>query len=130
MRSGLAAGVRNVDGLRCSEFVADQVTCPMGALRLEDIDYDLVFADGPATYQFVLTVYLMRANEKGAQQLADAYAEPTGATSVKAAVETAAVAAAMGVDSINVKTFKGIGTAKVGDVDYLAVQFEIEVIES
>ncbi len=128
MRTGLAAGVRAA-GLRCSEYVVDQVNPPMGMIHLQDIDYDLVFEDGPATYQFWLTVYLARANEKGTQALADGYAEPTGATSVKAAVETAAVAAAMGVDVINVRKCNGMGPAKIGEVDYLAIRFEIEVTE-
>lgn len=128
MRSGLSAAIGGIAGLRCVDHVADQVAVPAATINLKKVDYDYVFADGDATYTFSVLVYFARTAERAAQVFFDSLIEPTGATSLKATVETAAVAAAMGVDIIDVKTANGIGQALVGDTLYLAIEFEIEVV--
>lgn len=130
IRSALAEALDGISGLRAVGYVTDQVNPPMATVNLKRIDYDLVFADGPATYTFAVMVYAGRTEETAAQTLLDTYCEPTGSGSVKATIETAEVVAAMGVaaDYVNVKTVNGVGVAPVGEAEYLAVEFEVEVV--
>jgi hypothetical protein len=128
MRSGLADAIGGISGLRCGEYVADIANVPAASVNLKKAAYDFVFENGKATYTFSVMVYFDRNNERAAQVFFDALMEPTGATSVKATVETDTVGTAMGVDIIDVKTANGVGQAVVGEVSYLAIEFEIEVV--
>jgi hypothetical protein len=88
MRSGLADAIGGISGLRCGEYVADIANVPAASVNLKKAAYDFVFENGKATYTFSVMVYFDRNNERAAQVFFDALMEPTGATSVKATVET------------------------------------------
>lgn len=128
IRAAIRDGAESLTDLHAQSYVTDTINVPHFDVALERIVYDLVYEDGAATYTFRCSLYVNRTTDVQAQAVLDEYAEPTGSRSVKAAIETAAVASAASASYIAVKTAAGPSEVTIGNVQYLVLEFEVEVV--
>lgn len=133
LRTAVADAVATIDGLRATPLVADKVNGPQAVVMRKEFVYDDVLNGagefGAHTYQFGITVYVARTNERGAQDLLDEYAEPSGDNSIKAAVETDTDLLAL-VDWVDVTEVGEIRISTIGQIDYLIEEFTVQVAVS
>ena len=127
VRQALSDAVDTITGLRSAPYVPDQINPPQAVVWDTGIDYDLVLGRGADTYDFRVVVYVNRTAEVAAQKLLDTLREPSGATSLKTVVEADAGLAAL-VDYALVQSVSPVQVATVGQVEYLTVEFTIEIV--
>jgi len=92
VRKALAARVRTIEGLRVRDQVPGEVSPPAvvivpGVGKAPPIDYDKAFAGGSHAMNFAVKILVGAAHDLSAQDALDAYLDPDGARSVKAAIE-------------------------------------------
>lgn len=128
IRQGIAANLATIQGLRTSAFVPDNPTPPIAIVVPERVDYDTAMRRGLDTYTFKVLVVAQRASERGAQNTLDAFCNPTGATSVKAAIESDRTLGGAANDC-RVTDLTDYGPLTVGETQYLAATFSVTVIQ-
>lgn len=126
IRSGLGANLASVSGLRVSTYIPDDISPPVAVISAPTITYDTAFRDGLHTYDFTVTVIVGRTSERNAQGRLDAYADPTGATSVKTALESDPTLGGA-AQTLRVTRTNGNQVVQVGETIYAAVEFTVVV---
>ena len=86
LRSGLATRLDTISGTHCYSYEPDVPIAPALIVASYTADYDLVMGDG-TNYDFEVLVILGRQVDRSFQEQIDSYLQPSGATSIKAAVE-------------------------------------------
>lgn len=124
IRSGIAANLRTISGLRVFEEIPDQVSPPAAVVSLNSIDYHQAFKAGLTTYRFTVRVIVGRAAERQAQRNLDLYAEPSGDTSVVSAIELNRTLDGACQDLI-VEAMPNIGSITVNENEYLAGEWTV-----
>ena len=87
IRSGLASRIATITGLRTAATVPDQVNPPIAVVIPERLTYDDAYQRGLVTYSFIIQVIVGKVSERSSQNKIDGFVNPTGATSIKAAIE-------------------------------------------
>src|SRR4051794_12981588 len=90
IRSAMATALATIDGLRATAYEPDQIKPPLAVVGDVAINYDETFgsaADRCHKLTIAVRVYVPRANDKAGQDRLDGYVSPTGASSIKAALE-------------------------------------------
>jgi len=126
IRTGLAANVGTINGLRTSATVPDQINPPVAVVMPSRISYDRAYHRGLDEYEFTVTVFVGRAEERVAQNLLDGYCNPTGTSSVKTAIEGDRTLGGA-VSDLRVTEMRGITPVLVGDTTYLTAEFVVSV---
>lgn len=130
VRAAIATAVGTVSGLRTASQIPDKINPPLAVVSRKTITFDETLhspGEAPSSEQeFAVTVYVPRVSERAAQDLLDAYAEASGATSIKTAVETNAALRAI-VSYALVTTCDEVVVVTIGVVDYLAEVFTVLV---
>ena len=126
IRQGLATNIGTVPGLRASAELIDNPSPPIAVINLDSIDYHGAMQNGLTTYNFVVTVIVGRAAEREMQRKLDAYCQPTGAQSVKAAIESNRSLSGVVFDLIVVSA-NPAGNIIINDQTYLAAEFTVTV---
>lgn len=126
IRQGLATNLGTIPGLRASAELIDNPTPPIAVINLDSIDYHGAMQNGLTTYNFVVTVIVGRAAEREMQRKLDAYCQPTGAQSVKAAIESNRSLSGVVFDLIVVSSSPS-GNITINDQTYLAAEFTVTV---
>jgi hypothetical protein len=120
--------------LRADGLLPDSVSPPQAVVFPADpaIEYDQVMGDpaqgtGADTLNFVVLVLVGKASERIAQEALDAYMDPTGASSVKAALEGTLGGAAVDCSVVSVGSPKqeSYGTQEFA---YLGIRFTVQVL--
>lgn len=128
IRQGIATNLATISGLRTSAFVPDNPTPPIAIVVPERVDFDTAMRRGLDTYTFRVLVIAQRASERSAQNTLDAFCNPTGATSVKAAIESDRTLGGAANDC-RVTDLTDYGPLTVGETQYLAATFTVTVIQ-
>jgi hypothetical protein len=89
------------------------------------VDYDLNANRGADTFTFQISLLVGRADERSAQDKMDTYV--VGANSVKAAVEADRTLGGI-ANTCRVTEMRNYAQVTVGEVVYLGLEFEVEVI--
>lgn len=126
IQSGLAANIATISGLRTSAFVPDNPNPPIAIPVPNAIEYDQAFAQGLHRYDYDILIIASRASERGAQSTLDAYCDPTGASSVKAAIERDRTLAGA-AQTLKVSRRVDIKYLQIGETTYLAATLAVEV---
>lgn len=126
IRQGLATNLGTIPGLRASAELIDNPTPPIAVINLDSIDYHGAMQNGLTTYNFVVTIIVGRAAEREMQRKLDAYCQPTGAQSVKAAIESNRSLSGVVFDLIVVSSSPS-GNITINDQTYLAAEFTVTV---
>lgn len=127
LRQGLATRLATITGLRVSATIPDQPNPPQAIIFPNRVLYDNTFRRGGDEYEFVILIILGRVSERTAQASLDAYCNPSGATSVKQAVEAEATLGGKAFDC-RVTEMRGQSSLTIGDVTYLTAEFMVTVI--
>lgn len=140
IRTALASALSTVvvpnttDTLRAHGTIPAQVNPPAAVILVNDpaIEYDLVLGDaangtGADTIHLVVLVLTGLASERIAQDVLDAYMNPTGTSSVKAAIEGTLGGAALdcSVTTVGAPKIENYAGTEQG---YLGIRFVVEVM--
>ena len=129
IRDGLKTNLETISGLTAYEYVPDWIEPPIALVApINSLNYDSTMARGADTYEIPVIVYISRIDAQTAQDEVDGYLASTGATSVKAAIESDPTlgGAAMSVRVISATDY---GEYEVTQgTSFLGVTFNVEVI--
>lgn len=127
LRQGLATRLATIQGLRVSATIPDQPNPPQAVVFPNRVLYDISYGRGADEYEFVILVILGRVSERTAQASLDAYCNPSGATSVKQAIQGDTTLGGKAMDC-RVTEMRGQSSLTLGDVTYLTAEFMVTVI--
>jgi hypothetical protein len=126
IRSALATNLQTISGLRSGGTIPDLVNPPFCLITPSSVSYNRALSNGLTEYNFTLTAIVGRASERTAQNLLDAYCQPTGATSIKSAVESDKTLGGNAYD-LRVTNMRNYGSTTIGETTYLAAEFDLVV---
>ena len=118
----------NIDGLRASAIVPDQMVAPIAIVSRRAFDPRYVFSGAKAQYELTITIYVPRTADRAMQNLLDEFVELSGATSVIEAVQTGSNWTNVTVDYAQVVNVSEVSAVSVDTAEYLAVQLDVEVV--
>lgn len=127
---GAEARLKTIDGLRTSEIIADQINPPQALVGVPPIPSYRI-AMGRGAYELALTITVLvsaTVDRIGQLALAD-FANPTGATSIPAAIEADRTLGGTVADCI-VTSFRPLGLDEVGVIGYYGGVFDLKCIAS
>lgn len=125
VKTGLAARLATITGLRTYAYQPDQLNAPMAYSNLDSITYHRTFG-GMTEQQYTVTVIVARATERTAEASVDGYTAYSGTTSVRAAIEADRTLGGV-VDDLIVESATGIQSISANDTEYLSVDFVVRV---
>lgn len=121
----VGAAAETITGLRVAPYWADRVTPPAAVIAWPDrYDYDATFGRGADRLTLPLIVLVGRVDQRTARDALAAYADGSGARSIKAAVEAGTYTAC---DSVRVQDCE-FSVITVAAVEYLAGTFALDII--
>ena len=126
IKTGLAANLATVSGLRAYAYQPDNVNTPFAWPLLDSIQYNGAMGGGLITHRFTISVVVGRSAERTAQNLLDGYLSYKGATSIRQAIESDRTLGGVVQDSI-VESANNISTLEANDATYLAIDFVVTV---
>lgn len=126
MRSGIATNLATITGLRSGPTIPDNVNPPYAIIAPSSVDYHRAFNNALSTYNFTVTVVVGRVSERTAQNNLDAYCSPTGASSIRVAIESDKTLGGIVYDTI-VTGMRNYGSVVIGENTYLAAEFDLTV---
>lgn len=126
LRAGLATNLATITGLRTAAEIPDNPSPPIAIVQLQRVSFDGAFQSGMTTYDFTVSVIVGRAAEREAQRRLDAFASSSGASSIKAAIESNRTLGGECFD-LRVSEMSNIGAVLLGEASYLAADFVVTV---
>jgi len=126
LRAGLATRLGTITGLRTTTETPDTISPPVAIINVANVNYDRTFARGLDEYNFVITVIVGRVGERSAQRLLDSYVSPVAPSSVKLAIELDRTLGGK-CDSLRVTDMRNYGSLVIGEITYLAAEFNVVV---
>ena len=128
IRSGIATNLGNISSLTVFGFVPDSIEPPTAVVGVVDnIEYDTSMARGADTYTIPVFLYVSRVDAQDAQDTLDAFLASTGSSSVKTQIESDSTLSGV-ANSVRVVEADNYGVYTINNIDYLGVEFMIEVI--
>jgi hypothetical protein len=126
LRTALATQLATIRSLRTAATVPDNPAPPVAVVVPVNVEYDTSFGRGMDTYTFSVLLIVGRMSERSAQTTLDAYINPTGATSIKAAINADPTLGGA-CQSARVTNMVNYGSLIVGDTEYLSADFQITI---
>jgi hypothetical protein len=126
IRDGLKTRLATISGLRAHDTIPDNPSPPFAVVVPGSITFDSAFARGLDEYEFSVLVVVSRVSERVGQDLLDGYCNPSGATSIKAAIEGDRTLAGAATD-LRVTQMRNYQALTIGEVQYLAAEFVIQL---
>ena len=126
LRDGLVENLSTIVGLRVAAYTPDNPNPPMAIISPQSIEYHKSFNNGFNTYNFTISVFVGRVSERSAQQNLDAFCAPTGASSIKSAIESDRTLSGRCFDLV-VSDMRNYGSVIIGDNTYLTAEFDCAV---
>ena len=128
IRSGIATNLENISSLTVFGFVPDSIEPPTAVVGVVDtLEYDSTMARGADTYNIPVFLYVSRIDAQDSQDTLDAFLASSGSSSVKAQVESDMTLGGQ-AQSVRVVEADNYGVYTINNIDYLGVEFMIEVI--
>lgn len=128
LRDALADAARTGTGVRCYKGNRDQVEPPCFVVGLpQRIEYDMAFARGADVHTFGVRFVVGRTDEVVAEERLAAALDGEGDSSLKAALESDQSLGGV-ADTVTVTAAGQLGVYAYGEVDYLGVEFTVDVI--
>ena len=128
IRSGIATNLENISSLTVFGFVPDSIEPPTAVVGVVDtLEYDSTMARGADTYNIPVFLYVSRIDAQDSQDTLDAFLASSGSSSVKAQVESDITLGGQ-AQSVRVVEADNYGVYNINNIDYLGVEFMIEVI--
>jgi hypothetical protein len=127
VRDELADVITTGAGLRAAALVQDTMVAPIAVVTRRPFDPRMIFSQAKAAYQFTVTIYVDRTDERAAQRALDTYCELSGTGSVTAAIQNGANWSVT-VDYAQVTQIGEVQAVIIGESNYLAVPLDVEVV--
>jgi hypothetical protein len=128
LRSGLAANLKTLRGLRVVETLPDVVNPPMAMIGLTKVAYNQQNQRSMSLYTFQVTVVVGRVSERTAQRALDILVAPS-AGSIKFALESDRSLGGKAFD-VFCSELSAIGAMNVNGIDYFSAEFSVQVYAS
>jgi len=125
-RTGIATNLGTISGLRTSAYVPDEPKPPIAIIFPENISFDTAFGRGLDTYTFTVQVIVSKISDRNAQSNLDGYCNPSGASSIKAALESDKTLGGL-VQDLRVTEARDYRAATINENTYLTVTFAVTV---
>ena len=126
LRAGLAANLATITGLRANAIQPDNPTPPQAIIFPTSITFDRTFKRGLDEYAFTITLIAGRQDARNGQAVMDGYCAPTGAGSIKTAIESDRTLGGA-CQSLKVTELSAYGSTSIGDTIYLTADFSVIV---
>lgn len=126
LRTGIAVNLATISGLRTAATIPDNPNPPIAIVMPASVNYHQAMRNGMSTYSFTVTVVVGRVSERTAQNSLDAFCSPTGAGSIRVAVESDRTLGGKAFDCV-VTGMRNYGSIQLGDNTYLAAEFDLTV---
>ena len=126
IRGALAKFVRQINGMRASEHMPEQISAPLTVVQLDRMDFHGAMQGGLRTWQFLLIVLVGRMGERSSQDLLDRLTDYEGPDSLREQLETDPTLGGV-VWACKVNGARSVRPINIGDAAYLGVEFEVEV---
>ena len=126
IKTGLAANLATVSGLRAYAYQPDNVNTPFAWPLLDSIQYNGAMGGGLITHKFTVSVVVGRSAERTAQTLLDGYLSYKGSSSSRQALESDRTLGGV-VQDLIVESANNISTLEANDATYLAIDFVVTV---
>lgn len=119
-----------INGLEVRQYVPPMPVTSMAVPALGPIEFDETMGRGLDTYQYSVVVLIDRADAETAASNLVAYANPTGTSSIKAALEGGTPARTLGgvVSTCTVTEMREPGVVEYGDIPFLFAEFVLKVV--
>lgn len=129
VRSALSDAVGAITGLSASPYMVDNVNPPHAVVLQGGFDPRMVLSQTKAPREFTVRLFASRVAEVAGQKLLDTFCELSGATSVIAAIQgDSSLNGGATADYAEVQEVSALQVVTVGGIDYLAVDFTVEVV--
>jgi len=126
LRAGLAANLATITGLRANAVLPDAPIPPQAVVFPTSISFDRTFKRGLDEYAFTVTLIGSRADARNGQAIMDGYCAPTGAGSIKTAIESDKTLGGA-CQTLQVTELSAYGSTSIGDTIYLTADFSVIV---
>lgn len=127
VRTGLAARLSTIAGLRAVAYAADRVSPPAAVVALGSIEYDATFSPrGVDVYTLTVRIYASRADDRIGQDKLDSYLAASGANSIKLAIEADKTLGGI-AETCRVLGVENYGAYEVAGVDYYGADLTVTV---
>jgi len=128
IRNEIGNNLSSITGLNIYKYVPDMVEPPTAVVGVvERIEYDSTMARGSDVYTIPVLVYISRVDAQLSQESLDSYLQSSGANSIKAQIESDTTLNNE-AQSVRVTDATDYGVYNVNNIDYIGVQFSVEVI--
>lgn len=127
VRTAIADACATIPTWRAQPYVRDQVSAPEIQVGRGRIVYDVVMGTSDGQYFYTVTAFVQRDNERAAQMLLQNLCEPSGDGSLKYILEHDSRIADL-VGYIRVLEASEDRQTVIGQISYLVVEFQIEVM--
>ena len=128
IRNGIGTNLGNISSLSVYNYVPDSIEPPTAVVGVvQSVDYDSTLSRGADTYTIPILLYVSRVDAQDSQETLDGYLASSGASSIKAQVESDETLDGS-AQSCRVVEADNYGVYNVNNIDYLGVEFTVEVI--
>lgn len=130
--SAIRTGIKNqlalITGLNVYDTIPDSMMVPCAIVGMPAVvEYDYAFRSAVIKTTIPVRLYAMPVLEDQAQQALDAYVATEGASSVRSAIDLDPSLGGV-AHSTRVVSAQGYGAYDMGEVQYLGVEFSVEVV--
>ncbi len=126
LRTGLATNLATISGLRTAALIPDAPQPPIAVVIPDAISFDTSFARGLDTYTYTITLIVGRQSDRMAQSSLDNYCNPSGASSVKTAIESDKTLGGY-AQTLRVTGMTTYGSMTIAETVYLIADFSVTV---
>ena len=128
IRNEIGNNLANITSLSVFKFVPDSIEPPTAVVGVMDtITYDDTMARGSDRYSVPVYLYVSRVDAQDSQETLDGYLVSSGASSVKAQIESDTTLNGE-AQSVRVVSAGNYGVYEINNINYLGVEFIVEVI--
>ena len=128
IRNGIGSNLSAISSLSVFNYVPDSIEPPTAVVGVvETVEYDTTIQRGADKYEIPVFVYVSRVDAQDSQETLDSYLASTGSSSIKTKIESD-VTLGGSANSCRVIEAKEVGVYTINNIDYLGVEFIVEVI--
>jgi len=128
IRNGIRDNLANITSLSVYGYVPDSIEPPTAIIGVVDsVSYDSTMQRGADTYEIPIYLYVSRVDAQDSQETLDGYLASSGASSIKQQCESDLTLGGI-ASSIRVIEADNYGVYNVNNIDYLGVEFTVDVI--
>ena len=124
--TGLATNLATITGLRTSAYQPEQLNTPLAFPTLNTVTYHKAMGGGDVTMDWTITVLVGRYTDRTAFATLDGYLSYSGATSVRAAIESDKTLSGV-CQTLVVSSAADISSVNAADAEFLQIQFTVQV---